>query len=82
MGRRQAKKNNVLVAGSAGFIGSRVCQYLLEAGWNVLGLDNLNDYYDPLLKKWRLQTLKKYPGFTFSKTDIVNLKSLEKHFYA
>lgn len=48
---------NILVTGAAGFIGSAVCKRLLERGDNVVGLDNINDYYDPELKYGRLATL-------------------------
>ncbi len=49
---------NVLVTGCAGFIGWKVSERLLEENVNVVGVDNLNDYYDPRLKEWRLQQLK------------------------
>lgn len=48
---------NILVTGAAGFIGSAVCQRLLDRGDDVVGLDNINDYYDPELKYGRLATL-------------------------
>jgi len=54
----------VLVTGTAGFIGSFVALRLLERGDEVIGLDNLNDYYDPQLKRDRLQRLKQYERFT------------------
>ncbi len=50
----------ILVTGAAGFIGSHVCQYLLHRGDQVLGLDNMNDYYDVSLKEYRLELLAKY----------------------
>ena len=49
---------NVLVTGCAGFIGWKVSERLLEENVNVVGVDNLNDYYDPRLKEWRRQQLK------------------------
>ena len=49
---------NVLVTGCAGFIGWKVSERLLQENVNVVGVDNLNDYYDPRLKDWRLQQLK------------------------
>jgi UDP-glucuronate 4-epimerase len=56
-----------LVTGAAGFIGSHVCAHLLGQGWRVVGLDSLNDYYDPALKERRLSRLDGLPGFTFVK---------------
>jgi UDP-glucuronate 4-epimerase len=49
---------------------------------NVIGIDNINDYYDPALKRWRLGSLKKYPNFTFHKVDIGDFKKLKKVFEA
>lgn len=60
----------ILVTGAAGFIGSKVCEKLLEMGEDVLGIDDLNDYYDVKLKNWRLERLKKYKNFLFVKFDI------------
>ena len=71
---------NILVTGSAGFIGWKVSQLLLDMNKNVIGVDNMNNYYDPALKRWRLKSLKAYPGFTFYKTDIGNYKRLKKVF--
>jgi UDP-glucuronate 4-epimerase len=48
----------ILVTGSAGFIGYKVSEKLLEQGDQVVGIDNMNDYYDPRLKEWRLKKLK------------------------
>lgn len=60
----------VLVTGAAGFIGMHVSKSLLEAGENVVGLDNLSDYYDVSLKQARLAQLEKFPNFQFIKADI------------
>jgi UDP-glucuronate 4-epimerase len=60
----------VLVTGAAGFIGMHSCKRLLERGHEVLGIDNLNAYYDPALKRARLEQLRPYPRFTFQKLDI------------
>lgn len=60
----------VLVTGAAGFIGSHVSKKLLEAGASVIGIDNLNDYYDVNLKKARLDFLRPFDRFTFEKIDI------------
>jgi UDP-glucuronate 4-epimerase len=59
----------VLVTGAAGFIGSAVAGALLDRGERVVGLDNLNAYYDPALKEARLARLRARSGFTFHKAD-------------
>jgi UDP-glucuronate 4-epimerase len=66
----------VLVTGAAGFIGFHLSQRLCLLGYNVLGIDNLNEYYDINLKKSRLNILQQLPGFTFRQTDIVDYKSI------
>ena len=71
-----------LVTGCAGFIGSRVCQLLLAAGHKVLGVDDLNEAYDPRLKQWRLDALHPQPGFTFQKLDIADRAALAGVFQA
>jgi UDP-glucuronate 4-epimerase len=60
----------ILVTGAAGFIGSSVSKVLLARGQKVLGIDNLNDYYDVTLKQARLDALKAQPGFSFRQLDI------------
>jgi UDP-glucuronate 4-epimerase len=59
----------VLVTGAAGFIGMHVARLLLERGDEVVGIDNLNDYYDPRLKRARLEKLEAYPRFRFRRID-------------
>ncbi|WP_338470758.1 NAD-dependent epimerase/dehydratase family protein [Niallia sp. XMNu-256] len=76
----QQKDKPVLVTGSAGFIGFHLSERLLNEGYHVLGLDNLNDYYDPQLKHDRLDVLKKQPNFTFIKGSLENLELLESLF--
>ncbi len=66
----------VLVTGAAGFIGSRVAEMLLEQGRRVIGVDNLNEYYDVRLKFRRLSVLEKYYRFTFFHTDIEDIASM------
>jgi len=70
----------ILVTGAAGFIGSALSIRLLERGDEVVGVDNLNDYYDVRLKRSRLERLEKYPGFKFFKTDLVDAVAIEKLF--
>ena len=72
-----------LVTGAAGFIASQVSEQLLDQGNQVIGVDNLNDYYDVRLKEWRLQQLKNHPNaknFNFDKLDIENQESLNALF--
>lgn len=70
----------ILVTGAAGFIGLHVCRRLISGGYQVVGLDNLNDYYDPRLKEARLDLLKPSPSFTFHKTDLADRKAMEALF--
>ena len=70
----------ILVTGAAGFIGSKVSEMLLEEGYQVVGVDNINDYYDIKIKLWRLDYLKKYDNFKFYKFDIENYEELKSVF--
>lgn len=70
-------KGRVLVTGAAGFIGFHLAGRLLKEGGRVVGVDNLNAYYDVNLKKARLAILKKYDNFTFHKIDIANRRAME-----
>lgn len=69
-----------LVTGCAGFIASRTAELLLESGYQVVGIDNMNDYYDPRIKDFRLEKLQKRSGFTFEKVDIEDFAGLETIF--
>src|SRR5579872_4146419 len=62
----------VLVTGAAGFIGFHVARRLLESGRGVVGLDNLNAYYDPKLKEARLAELARHPSFHFAKLNLAD----------
>jgi UDP-glucuronate 4-epimerase len=96
------QKNYILVTGAAGFIGWKVCEFLLTEpelipslissppggegkgegvkSISVIGIDNMNDYYDVRLKEWRLEQLNKFPNFKFHKIDIENYKILHELF--
>jgi UDP-glucuronate 4-epimerase len=70
----------VLLTGCAGFIGMHVAQLLIARGDEVVGVDNLNDYYDPALKLARLGQLKGHSGFTFNKGDIADVSFITEIF--
>ena len=69
-----------LVTGAAGFIGFHTSQYLLSRGDLVVGIDNLNDYYDPVLKEARLLKLKSNNNFSFHKVDIIDKNAIDNIF--
>lgn len=91
-GNIQYQVSMLLVTGCAGFIGYKTCEFLLRQGYTVIGIDNLNDYYDVRLKQWRLAQLKKLsrhpePGsgthhkrFIFHELDIENYSALKNLF--
>ena len=68
----------ILVTGCAGFIGSHTCEYLLKRGDNIIGIDNLNNYYNINDKLKNLEILKTYENFTFEEQDICNTISISK----
>ena len=71
---------NYIVTGAAGFIASRVSQMLLDQGHSIVGIDEMNDAYDPQLKYWRLQRLQQHPNFVFHQVDIGNMDALKNLF--
>ncbi len=70
----------LLVTGAAGFIGYHVSRRLLERGERVVGLDNLNEYYDPKLKEARLAQLRRFHAFTFAHADLADTDSMQELF--
>lgn len=74
------RRGAILLTGAGGFVGQKAAELLLKKGYEVLGIDNLNDYYDVSLKKYRLNLLKPYKNFVFRKIDIENYNSLKKLF--
>lgn len=62
----------ILVTGAAGFIGFHLAERLMQAGLAVVGVDNLNDYYDPALKEARLERLRQHDGFSFTELDLAD----------
>ena len=76
----ELKYKNVLVTGAAGFIGFHLAKRLLTEGYQVVGVDNMNPYYDVSLKEARLEDLKKKSNFTFFQTDLCDRPKLEDLF--
>lgn len=72
--------NKILLTGTAGFIGWKTAEKLFEKGFEVVGIDNINDNYDVRLKEWRLNQLLPYKNFTFYKIDIENREALKELF--
>jgi UDP-glucuronate 4-epimerase len=70
----------VLVTGAAGFIGYHLAERLLGEGRQIVGLDNLNDYYDPALKEARLERLEARDAFTFARVDLADRRKMEALF--
>ncbi|MBL8099246.1 MAG: GDP-mannose 4,6-dehydratase [Anaerolineales bacterium] len=69
---------NYLVTGVAGFIAARTAEMLLEQGHTLVGVDNINNAYDPKIKEYRLKRLQAHKGFTFHKLDISDKSIIEK----
>jgi UDP-glucuronate 4-epimerase len=71
---------SILVTGAAGFIGFHLARRLAADGWKVLGIDNLNDYYDPTLKQARLAELRTDPHFRFEQCDVADRAAMARLF--
>src|SRR5215510_3227979 len=69
---------NYLVTGAAGFIAARTAELLLQDGHTVVGVDNVNDAYDPRMKKYRLKKLQALPRFTFHQLDISDRSIIDR----
>lgn len=72
--------DRILITGSSGFIGMHLCEILLKNGIKILGIDNMNDYYDVSLKESRLKELMGYKDFKFKKVDISNYNKVKEIF--
>ena len=70
----------ILVTGAAGFIGFHLSRRLLERGDTVVGLDNVNDYYDPKLKEARIEILDNYSEFSFERLDLADREGINACF--
>src|SRR5690625_7808602 len=70
----------IYVTGSAGFIGYYLSDKLLKQDFNIVGLDNINNYYDINLKKYRLEKLKSHENFTFIEADISDKEKVREIF--
>ncbi len=75
-----SEKYKLLITGASGFIGFHLADFFCRKGWNVTGIDNVNDYYDTDLKNNRLTLLSKHKNFSFSKTDICDKSVLDSLF--
>jgi UDP-glucuronate 4-epimerase len=80
--KERVASTQVLVTGAAGFIGFHVASRLLQQGHTVVGIDNLNDYYDPALKQARLAELQGAPAFRFEQLDIADRAEMARLFAA
>ncbi len=70
------KAKKILITGATGFIGSHTCEKMLRDGFDVIGIDNLNEYYDVELKKYNLKLLREFANFSFFERDIIKFTDL------
>jgi len=75
-------QSKILISGAAGFIGFHLAKFMLERGHFVVGLDNLNSYYDPKLKEGRLDVLRTYKNFVFYRADLKEKPAVDEAFAA
>jgi UDP-glucuronate 4-epimerase len=75
-----SSSNTILITGAAGFIGFHLTKKATNLGYKVVGIDNLNDYYDVTLKEARLAQLKELPSFSFEKLDLADREGLNRLF--
>ena len=82
MSKIELNGKTILITGASGFIGSNLCRVLLEQynDIKIIGIDNMNDYYDVALKEYRLNQLKNYSNYTFIKGDISDKKLVDDVF--
>ena len=81
MSKIELNGKTILITGASGFIGSNLCRVLLEQyNIKIIGIDNMNDYYDVALKEYRLNQLKNYSNYTFIKGDISDKKLVDDVF--
>ena len=82
MSKIELNGKTILITGASGFIGSNLCRVLLEQynDIKIIGIDNMNDYYDVALKEYRLNQLKNYSNYTFIKDDISDKKLVDDVF--
>ena len=74
--------SKILITGAAGFVGFHLAKFMLDKGHFVVGLDNLNSYYDPKLKEDRLNILRRYDNFAFYRADLKNKSAVDEIFAA
>lgn len=72
--------NKVLITGASGFIGFHLAKLLLSNGYEVIGIDNMNSYYDINLKQGRLKILSEYENYTFYKMDLIDKNNIDNLF--
>ena len=78
--KKELPSMQLLLTGCAGFIGSHTTKLLLSQGHQVVGIDNLNDYYDPRVKSKRLESIVGMDGFQFRELDIEDGEALDRVF--